>query len=336
MHIALSVCVTACKLKQQLLLDRGMMSERNLLARRQPLPPAIAVAVVVVVVLVHPRAVAVAQAQPSPGYFPSATVRSMAFSEDYDNLWGPQHQTLSQDKMALTLLMDRTSGSGFKSKRSYRNGYFGVSIKVQPGYTAGVNTAFYLSNNELYPGKHDEIDIELLGTVPGEPYTLQTNVYVRGTGDGAHLVGREMRFHLWFDPTADFHHYAILWNPDEIVFLVDDVPIRRYAAASTTLFPDREMWAYGSIWDASDWATDGGRYRADYRYQPFLAGFRTFRTAGCEAAGCPPVPASPAGAGLSVQQRDAMRWAQQRSMVYYYCQDYTKDRSLYPECSLAT
>jgi xyloglucan:xyloglucosyl transferase len=34
----------------------------------------------------------------------------MAFSEDYDNLWGPQHQTLSQDKMALTLLMDRTSG----------------------------------------------------------------------------------------------------------------------------------------------------------------------------------------------------------------------------------
>jgi xyloglucan:xyloglucosyl transferase len=198
-----------------------------------------------------------------------------------------------------------------------------------------------LSNNELYPGKHDEIDMELLGTVPGEPYTLQTNVYVRGTGDGARLVGREMRFHLWFDSAADFHHYAILWNPDEIVFLVDDVPVRRYAAsaAGAAAFPDREMWAYGSIWDASDWATDGGRYRADYRYQPFLAGFRAFRTAGCEAAasaGCRPVPASPAGAGLSVQQRDAMRWAQQRSMVYYYCQDYTKDHSLYPECSFAT
>jgi xyloglucan:xyloglucosyl transferase len=196
-----------------------------------------------------------------------------------------------------------------------------------------------LSNNELYPGRHDEIDMELLGTVPGEPYTLQTNVYVRGTGDGARLVGREMRFHLWFDPAADFHHYAILWNPDQIVFLVDDVPIRRYAAASAPFFPDRQMWAYGSIWDASDWATDGGRYRADYSYQPFLAGFRGFRTAGCEAAApaqCRPVPASPAGAGLSVQQRDAMRWAQQTSMVYYYCQDYTKDRSLYPECSLAS
>jgi xyloglucan:xyloglucosyl transferase len=40
--------------------------------------------------------------------------------------------------------MHRSTGSGFKSKRSYRNGYFGVSIKVQPGYTAGVNTAFYV------------------------------------------------------------------------------------------------------------------------------------------------------------------------------------------------
>ncbi|WVZ55117.1 hypothetical protein U9M48_005820 [Paspalum notatum var. saurae] len=303
-----------------------------------------AAVVVVVLLLLHPTpsisAAASSQQQQqqpySPGYFPSSKVRPMAFSEEYQNLWGPQHQTLSQDQKAVTLLMDRTSGSGFKSKRSYRNGYFGASIKVQPGYTAGVNTAFYLSNDALYPGQHDEIDMELLGTVPGEPYTLQTNVYVRGTGDGARLVGREMRFHLWFDPAADFHHYAILWNPDQIVFLVDDVPVRRYAAPAA-LFPGREMWAYGSIWDASDWATDGGRYRADYAYQPFVATFQGFRTAGCPAAAaataCRPVPASPAGAGLSAQQRDAMRWAQRTSMVYDYCHDPTKDRALYPECS---
>ncbi|KAK3148625.1 hypothetical protein QOZ80_3BG0297340 [Eleusine coracana subsp. coracana] len=298
----------------------------------------VAMAAVVVVIMNDSSSVSAGagvDAQPSPGYYPSKVIRSMAFSEGYSNLWGPQHQSLSQDQQALTLLMDRSSGSGFKSKRSYRNGYFGASIKVQPGYTAGVNTAFYLSNNELYPGNHDEIDMELLGTVPGEPYTLQTNVYVRGTGDGAHLVGREMRFHLWFDPTEDFHHYAILWNPDQIVFLVDDVPVRRYQCAS--LFPDRQMWVYGSIWDASDWATDGGRYKADYRYQPFLARFQGFRISGCDAsssspATCRPVPASSAGADLSTQQLDAMLWAQHKSMVYYYCQDRTKDRALYPEC----
>jgi hypothetical protein len=42
---------------------------------------------------------------------------------------------------------------------------------------------------------------------------------------------------------------------------------------------------------------------------------------------CRPVPASPVGVGLSVQQRDAMRWAQQTSMVYYCCQDYTGSRT---------
>ncbi|CAN6308339.1 unnamed protein product [Urochloa humidicola] len=308
----------------------GKKKNQQLVAAWLVVPAAMAA----MVLLHHPQG---AQAQPSPGYYPSSTVRAMAFSEGYGNLWGPQHQRLSQDHKAVTLLMDSSSGSGFKSKRSYRNGYFGVSIKVQAGYTAGVNTAFYLSNNELYPGNHDEIDMELLGTVPGEPYTLQTNVYVRGTGDGARLVGREMRFHLWFDPTAGYHHYAILWNPDQIVFLVDDIPIHRYGF--TSAFPDRPMWAYGSIWDASDWATDGGRYRADYRYQPFVAGFQGFRIAGCTlmdtpSTTCRPVPASPTGTtGLSSQQQAAMRWAQQSSiMVYYYCNDRTKDRALYPEC----
>ena len=123
-------------------------------------------------------------------------------------------------------------------------------------------------------------------------------------------------------------------------FLVDDVPIRRYERKTEATFPDREMWAYGSIWDASDWATDGGRYRADYRYQPFVSRFADLKIGGCAAdapaGGCRPVPASPSGSGsaaaLSPQQEAAMRWAQRNSMVYYYCLDSSRDHALYPEC----
>jgi xyloglucan:xyloglucosyl transferase len=73
-----------------------------------------------------------------------------------------------------------------------------------------------LSNNQDFPGNHDEVDIEFLGTTPGKPYVLQTNVYIKGSGD-RNVIGREIQIHLWFDPTQDFHNYAILWKASEIM-----------------------------------------------------------------------------------------------------------------------
>ncbi|KAK1283560.1 putative xyloglucan endotransglucosylase/hydrolase protein 32 [Acorus calamus] len=274
--------------------------------------------------------------QPSPGYYPSSKFRTRGFYQGYHNLWGPNHQSVSRDQSSLTMWLDKTSGSGFKSTRPFRSGYFGVSIKLQRGYTAGVNTAFYLSNSEAHPGHHDEVDMEFLGTTPGKPYTLQTNVYILGSGDGR-IIGREMKFHLWFDPTADFHRYAIFWSPYELIFFVDDVPIRRYPRKSPYTFPMRPMWVYGSIWDASAWATDDGRFKADYRYQPFVARFTRFIIGGCSAYSrrCRPPSMSPPGyRGLSPRQTAAMRWAQKHYMVYNYCQDSRRDHSLTPECRL--
>ncbi|KAL3518433.1 hypothetical protein ACH5RR_021022 [Cinchona calisaya] len=271
---------------------------------------------------------------PSPGYYPSSSVSSIGFNQGFRNLWGPQHQSVDQG--SLTIWLDKTSGgSGFKSLNRYRSGYFGAAVKLQPGYTAGVITSFYLSNNEDYPGYHDEIDIEFLGTTPDKPYTLQTNVYIKGSGDG-NIIGREMRFHLWFDPTKDFHNYAILWNPTEIIFFVDNVPIRRYPRKSDATFPLRPMWVYGSIWDASSWATEEGKYKADYRYQPFVGRYNNFKIGGCttnSAATCRPTSGSPVGSsGLSSQQYAAMAWVQRNYMVYYYCSDARRDHTQTPEC----
>ncbi|PSR86555.1 Xyloglucan endotransglucosylase/hydrolase protein [Actinidia chinensis var. chinensis] len=275
-----------------------------------------------------------AQGPPSTGYYPSSHVNSIGFDQGFKNLWGPQHQTVDQG--SLTIWLDKSSGgSGFKSLDAYQSGYFGAAIKLQTGYTAGVITSYYLSNNEARPGDHDEIDIEFLGTTPDKPYVLQTNVYMRGSGDGT-IIGREMRFHLWFDPTQDFHNYAILWNPSEIIFFVDDVPIRRYPRKSDATFPLRSMWVYGSIWDASSWATEGGKYKADYSFQPFIGRYRDFKLGGCKDGGdtsCRPPWGSPLGAtGLSSDQFTAMEWVQRNYKVYDYCHDSARDRTLTPEC----
>ncbi|XP_057507496.1 probable xyloglucan endotransglucosylase/hydrolase protein 32 [Actinidia eriantha] len=274
-----------------------------------------------------------AEGPPSPGYYPSSKIGSIGFDQRFRNLWGPQHQNVDQG--SLTIWLDSSSGSGFKSLNPYKSGYFGAAIKLHPGYTAGVITSFYLSNNEDYPGNHDEIDIEFLGTTLDKPYVLQTNIFIKGSGDG-NIIGREVQFHLWFDPTQDFHNYAVLWNPTEIIFFVDDIPIRRYPRQSDTTFPVRPMWVYGSIWDASSWATEEGKYKADYRYQPFIGRYRTFKLGGCTADGsasCRPPSGSPLGpTGLSQQQILAMEWVKSNYKAYDYCQDPRRDHSLTPEC----
>lgn len=42
------------------------------------------------------------------------------------------------------------TGSGFKSLKPYRSGFFSAAIKLQPGYTAGVITSFYVRMRILY------------------------------------------------------------------------------------------------------------------------------------------------------------------------------------------
>nr|GMD17611.1 xyloglucan endotransglucosylase/hydrolase protein 31-like [Ipomoea batatas] len=84
-----------------------------------------------------------AQGPPSPGYKPSTKVGSLGFNQGFKNLWGSEHQSLVQGTLSIRL--DKAHGSGFKSLKSYASGYIGASMKLHPGYTAGVVTCLYVS-----------------------------------------------------------------------------------------------------------------------------------------------------------------------------------------------
>lgn len=253
-------------------------------------------------------------------------------NQNFDITWGDGRAKILNNGQLLTLSLDKTSGSGFQSKNEYLFGKIDMQIKLVPGNSAGTVTAYYLSSQGP---THDEIDFEFLGNVTGQPYTLHTNVFSQGKGD------REQQFRLWFDPTTDFHTYSILWNPQRIVFYVDGTPIREFRNLESKGIPfpkNQPMRIYSSLWDAEDWATQGGRVKTDWSKAPFMASYRNFNAEACVSANGRSSCSS--GSSWMNQQLDStgqsrLQWVQKNYMIYNYCTDIQRfPQGLPKECTV--
>ncbi|EEF43523.1 probable xyloglucan endotransglucosylase/hydrolase protein 30 [Ricinus communis] len=267
---------------------------------------------------------------------------TISFDEGYTPLFGDGNLVRSPNGRSVRLLLDRFTGSGFISSKMYEYGFFSANIKLPGDYTAGLCVAFYTSNQEAFEKTHDELDFEFLGNIEGKPWRFQTNLY----GNGSTNRGREERYRLWFDPSKEFHRYSILWTERNIIFFIDDVPIREVVRNDEmgSEYPSKPMSLYATIWDASNWATSGGKYKVNYKYAPFVSEYKDLVLEGCPIDPIQQIPLTSSCyesnarllaadyATITRKQRQAMRRFRQRFMYYSYCYDTLRYPLPPPEC----
>ncbi|KAL0905773.1 hypothetical protein M5K25_024211 [Dendrobium thyrsiflorum] len=271
-------------------------------------------------------------------------VTEIAFDDEYLPLFGERNILRSTDGRTVKILLNQHSGSGFISSNLYYHGLFSASIKLPSAYTAGVVVAFYMSNGDIFEKNHDELDFEFLGNLWGREWKIQTNVY----GNGSTSRGREERYRLPFDPTAEAHRYSIVWTNTTIIFYVDEIPIREVvrSAAMGGDYPSKPMLIYATIWDGSNWATSGGKHKVDYKYAPFAGDFSELIVKGCRLDPIEKLPAHAqcheqeldiAVADYSVmteQKQKVMLQFRREYMIYSFCYDELRYPLIFPDCKI--
>ncbi|KAI7739791.1 hypothetical protein M8C21_025513 [Ambrosia artemisiifolia] len=269
-------------------------------------------------------------------------LNTITFDQGYTPLFSDFNIDRSQDDTRVRLLLNRQSGCGIISTDYYNYGFFSAKIKLPMEKTPGIVVAFYTSNVDMFPKTHDELDVEFLGNARG--WTFQTNVY----GNGSTTRGREERYRLWFDPSKEFHRYSILWTRNKIIFYVDEIPIREVMrdAGMGGDYPSKPMSSYATVWDASTWATGGGRHKVNYCFEPFTSELQDLVLQGCPVD---PIDATSTNcldaideleasefATITPRQRQAKKWFREKYMYYSYCYDRRRYPSPLPECLLVS
>lgn len=105
-------------------------------------------------------------------------------------------------------------------------------------------------------------------------------------------------------------------------------------------FPSKPMSLYATIWDASDWATNGGKYRVNYKYAPYVAEFSDMMLHGCAVDPIEPSMQRCEGSTndfygeITPSRRLKMENLRRKHMTYSYCYDRARYNVAPPECVL--
>ncbi|KAK6147462.1 hypothetical protein DH2020_018374 [Rehmannia glutinosa] len=257
------------------------------------------------------------------------------FNQDFDITWGDGRAKILNDGKLLTLSLDKTSGSGFRSKNQYLFGKIDMQIKLVPGNSAGTVTAYYFSS---LGSNHDEIDFEFLGNLSGDPYILHTNVFTQAKviESNSFIYGLTRLKTITLTPS-----YGTL--KASCKFSVDGTPIRQFKNLESKgiAYPKNQpMWIFSSLWDADDWATRGGLVKTDWSQAPFTASYTNFNALACTTASDSCSKNSSAGSwfsqSLDSTGEERIKWVQKNYMIYNYCTDSKRfPQGLPTECSIA-
>ncbi|CDY12366.1 BnaC08g08390D [Brassica napus] len=252
------------------------------------------------------------------------------FFNEFDLTWGDHRGKIFNGGNMLSLSLDRVSGSGFKSKKEYLFGRIDMQLKLVAGNSAGTVTTYYLSSQGA---THDEIDFEFLGNETGKPYVLHTNVFAQGKGN------REQQFYLWFDPTKNFHTYSIVWRPQHIIFLVDNLPIRVFNNAEKLGVPfpkNQPMRCYRrEVKEIDEYINEYENDKKPRDMISFLNSKYSLLPGGCDPKFKTSLSDSELQTAneLNAYGRRRLRWVQKYFMIYNYCSDLKRfPRGFPPEC----
>ena len=218
----------------------------------------------------------------------------------FDNAWLADHVLYAAGRVELQLDDVAALGQPYSSGELRTNAYYGYGCyeaSFKPITVPGVVTALFTFAGPYDNGgngKHNEIDIEFLGS---QSQRVQFNFW---SNDDAYTSRNEMLLDLGFDPAVAYHRYGFRWTAGGIQWFVDGQLVHSVTDSAANPTPKAteslqkimvNAWPVDEtavLW-AGQFAYPGTPLRASYEWVRHIAG------ADCSLLDPPQTPPPPSG-----------------------------------------